>query len=84
MNYTAKGLTKFKIYLHMVRVLVRGIMREGPRCHYVSAYTQSGKSVINHYDPVINIIAKAAFAAGGGGTNGGGELWAQFLCRIPP
>jgi hypothetical protein len=56
----------------------QGDQRGGPRCHYVSAYTQSGKSVINHYDPVINIIAKAAFAAGGGGTNGGGDCGRSF------
>ncbi|MFT7109218.1 MAG: hypothetical protein ACI843_000877 [Psychrobacter glaciei] len=47
-----------------------GNLKDGPRCHHVSAYTLSGKSAINTYDPGINIIAMAAFAAGKPGDCG--------------
>jgi hypothetical protein len=56
----------------------QGDHRDGARCYWVSAYSLSGKSIVNHYDPSQNILAKAAFLAGGGGTNGGGDCGRSF------
>ena len=59
----------------------QGDHRDGARCYWVSAFslpTSGSKSIVNHYDPAQNILAKAAFLAGGGGTNGGGDCGRSF------
>ena len=51
----------------------QGNLRDGARCYHVSAYTKDDSgalSAINHYDPSINIMAMAAFAAGKPGDCG--------------
>ncbi|MEY8199049.1 MAG: hypothetical protein RPS47_07405, partial [Colwellia sp.] len=59
----------------------QGDHRDGARCYWVSAYSQTGKSIVNHYDPSQNLLAKAAFLAGGAieGDNRGGDCGRSFF-----
>jgi hypothetical protein len=48
----------------------QGDHRDGPRCQWVSAYTTKDKSVVNHYVPAQNIMAKALWLSANQGNCG--------------